>query len=316
MPTPITIAQLRAYRGPNIHGPLPGALLRITSAADRARRLRAAVRDGAQAIGLVIAYLEAESRPLGDGFLLEARFSTDEPEIGAELCRYIVAGMRAEAAGDEEWDRDGPLYALQARRRREALPVPALQLLAEARRRGLPAMRLPDGRLQIGYGARGWAYDPRSDTAPAPPWGRLGAIPVTLITGDALRAAAVALAAAAIAAAGVAARAEDGLGFDAARSLLADPAVEAAVIGLDTDSLLLHGLPVDRCDQAEICDMGGPRPGSAADDEEWLRALGLPMLLAPGPVRLNLADQRLSALIPYAPNGVIGEGSGEGEALP
>ncbi|MEI7772106.1 MAG: DUF4938 domain-containing protein, partial [Chloroflexales bacterium] len=139
MTTSIDIIHLHAYEGPNILGPRPGVLLRARSAADRPRRLRAAIRDGAQSVGLVIAHLESESRPLAGGFLLEARFSTSEPAIGAALCRYIVAGMRAEAEGDRAWDRDGPLDALQARRRSAALPVPALQLIAEARRRGLPA---------------------------------------------------------------------------------------------------------------------------------------------------------------------------------
>lgn len=305
MITPTDIIRLRAYEGPNIHGPQPGVLLRISAAADRARRLRDAIRDGAQSVGLVIAYLEADSRPLGDGFLIEARFTTDQPGIGADLCRYIVDGMRAEAAGDEEWDRDGPLYDLQSRRRREATPVPALQLIVEARQRGLPTIAMPDGRIQIGYGARGWSYDPRlAEEAPAPPWGQIGAIPITLVTGHLLRAAAVERRAAEIAAAGFPVRAADGLGFDAIRDLLADPAVDAAVIGLDTDSLILRGLPLDRCEQAVICDMDGPRPDSA-DDEEWLRALGLPMLLSPNPAQINLADPRLHPLIPYAPNGVL-----------
>ncbi len=305
MTLPIDIIRLRAYAGPNIHAALPGVLLRISSAAERARRLRAAIRDGAQSIGLVIAYLEAEARPLGGGFLLEARFSTDQPEIGAALCRYIVDGMRAEAAGDEEWDRDGPLYDLQARRRREATPVLALQLIAEARRRGLPALSVPDGHIQIGYGARSWRYDPRSGEAPAPPWERIGSIPLTLITGHDLRDAAVERAAADLAAWGVPVRAADGLSFEQVRQLIADPSVEAAVIGLDTESLLRSGLALDRCDQAAISDMGGPRPPSADDDDEWLRTLGLPMLLSPNPARLNLADARLHPLLAYAPNGVI-----------
>jgi hypothetical protein len=300
------IVRLHAYEGPNIHGPRPGVLLRASSAADRPRRLRAAIRDGAQSIGLVIAYLETESRASVDGFLLEARFSTDEPAIGAALCRYIVDGMCAEAAGDEEWDRDGPLYDLQARRRREALPLPALQLIAEARRRGLPATSLPDGQMMLGHGARAWRVDPHTGDLAAPPWARIGRIPITIVTGHALRAVAVERHAAALAATGANVRAEDDLGFDEARDLLADPASEAVVLGLRADDMLSRGLPLDRCDQAVITDMAGPRPGSADDDEEWVRALGLPMLLATAPARLILADGRLQALIPYAPSGVIG----------
>jgi hypothetical protein len=306
MPPPIDTIRLHAYEGPNIFGPRPGVLLRARCAADRARRLRAAIRDGAQAVGLMIAYLEVDSRPLDGGFMLEARFRTDEPAIGAALCQYIVAGMRAEAEGDEEWDRDGLLHDLQSRRRRAALPVPALQLIAEARRRGLPATPLPDGRIMLGHGARSWLADPRSDDLSAPPWPRIGRIPIIAVTGHALRAAAVVRHAAEIAASGISVRAEDGLGFDAARDLLADPTVAAAVIGLRADDILSRGMPLDRCDQAVITDMGGPRPAPADDDEEWLRALGLPMLLAPTPARINLADGRLHGLLPFAPGGVIG----------
>ncbi|MEI7771809.1 MAG: DUF4938 domain-containing protein, partial [Chloroflexales bacterium] len=97
-----------------------------------------------------------------------------------------------------------------------------------------------------------------------------------------------------------------------ARALLADPATESSVIGLRADDILSRGLPLDRCDHALISDMAGPRPDPADDDEEWLRALGLPMLLASAPARLNLADSRLHALIPHAPLGVIGGDFGQG----
>ncbi|NTW02984.1 MAG: DUF4938 domain-containing protein [Oscillochloris sp.] len=305
MTTPIDIIRLHAYAGPNIFGPRPGVLLRAWCATDRARRLRVAIRDGAQSVGIVIAYLESEARPLAEGFLLEARFITEEPAIGVALCRYIIDGMRAEAVGDEEWDGDGLLYDLQSRRRSEALPVVALQLMAEARRRGLPALTLPDGQIQLGYGARSWQARPHPGDQLTPPWAEIGSIPITLVTGCALRATAVERYAAEIAAFGFAVRVEDGLGFDAVRDLLADPATEAAVIGLDTNDLLHRGLPLDRCNQAVISDMAGSRPPSADDDAEWLRALGLPMLLSPDPVRLNFSDIRLHALIPYAPNGVL-----------
>lgn len=297
---PYAIRRLRAYAGPNIHGPRPGVLLRISAPADKPRRLRAAIRDGAQSVGLVIAYLTTSSRPRSDGFLLEARFDTGEPEIGAALCRYIVDGLRAEATNDDEWDRDSPLFALQARRRAAALPAAALQLIAEARRRGLPALVLPDGQLQLGHGARGWRYSQGAE----PPWGRIGRIPIALISGQAQRAAAVARAAAALAGAGAAVRSADGMSHSQARDLLADPAVEAAAIGLDSADLLARGLPVDRCDQAIISDMEGPRPAEADDDEEWLHALGLPMLIAAGPAQINRADARLQPLIPHAPHGV------------
>src|SRR5262249_43785081 len=130
--------------------------------------------------------------------------------IGVELARYVVAGLNAQEAGDEEWDAEGPLWELQKRRRAEALPLPALQLIAEAAARGIPSLIRGDGWVQLGYGARGWAFDrallKRRRGAPAPdeigigpppfarspgaieaPWERLGPIPIIALAGEAGR---------------------------------------------------------------------------------------------------------------------------------
>lgn len=303
---PLAIIQLHAYDGPNIFGPSPGVLLRARCDVDCSRRLRAALRDGALSIGLVIAQLTVEARPTADGHLVSALFATEAPAIGAALCAYVAAGVAAEAAHDEAWDRETPLLDLQARLHAQATPVAALQLIAEARRRGLPAFSRPDGRLQIGYGTHAWSCDlaplrERGAAPPNPPWGRLGAVPIVAVTGHSGRAAAVRRWADELAGA----RALDGASFDAARALLADPASEALILGLDTDEILRRGLPFDRCDLAVVTDRGGPRPPAAADDDEWLRALGVPMLLSAQPARLNLDDPSLLSLVPYAPNGVL-----------
>jgi hypothetical protein len=308
---PITLSQVFAYDGPNIYGPSPGVLLRASADADRSRRLRAALKDGAQFIGLVIASLTVESSPGPDGHALVAHFATEAPGSGAALGAYVVAGMLAEATGDEAWDRETPLLALRDRLRAEATPVAALQLMADARARGLPAFRRADGRVQLGYGARGWSFDPaplrtRGAVAPAPPWDELGNVPVVAVTGRTGRAAAVERLAADLGAMGARVCALDGADFDAARALLADPAAEACIIGLDSGAILRRGLPFDRCALAVITDRAGPRPPEAADDDEWVRALGVPMLLSAQPARINLGDPGLRPLIPYAPNGVVG----------
>lgn len=309
---PIVLSRIFAYEGPNIYGPSPGVLLRAVADGDRSRRLRAALKDGAQFIGLVIAGLTVEARPGPDGeHLLVAHFATQAPSIGAALGEYAVAGICAEATGDEGWDRDTPLMELQERLRAEATPTAALQLVAEAHARGLPTFMRADGRVQLGYGARGWSFDPaplreRGAAQPAPPWGDLGDVPIVAVTGGGGRAAAVERLTADLSAMGASVRALDGAGFDAARALLADPTAEALVIGLDSADLLRRGLPFDRCALAVITDRAGPRPPEAADDDEWARALGVPMLLSAQPARINLADPGLRPLLPYAPNGVIG----------
>lgn len=309
MSTTIAIVQLNAYDGPNIYGPAPGVRLRASADRDRSQQLRAALKDGAQFVGLMLAGLEVSAAPAGEQTILEARFTSDSPALAAELCAYVVAGMAAEAAGDTEWDRETPLLELQERRASTALPVGALQLLAEARRRGLPALRLPDGRLLLGQGARGWIIDPSGlgrGPAPSPPWERIGSIPIVAVTGEAGRAAAVERWAAELAGAGLAVRALDEASFAASAELLADPTTEAAVLGLDTADILRRGLAFTRCDQAVITDRAGQRPVEAVDDDEWLRALGVPMLLSERPAQLNLADAALRPLIPFAPYGVLG----------
>lgn len=304
MSDPITLIDLFRYYGPNILGPQPGVRLLLRCDRDRSQRVRAALKDGALAIGLVIAYLEVRAAPLGDGQLLEATFTTDMPDLGAALCEYLVAGLSAQLGGDEGWDTEGPLAALRERRRRESPPVAALQLIAEARRRELPILRRPDGLLQLGYGAHSWAGDPARIPAPIP-WERIGRIPLSVVTGGPGRAAALRRAADELAAAGLSPTILDGAGFTATLNLLADQQVTAAAIGLDADAILRHGVAFDRCDQALISDGAGPRPPAARDDEEWVRALGVPMLLCTGPARLNLADPALRPLLPYAPLGVV-----------
>jgi hypothetical protein len=89
------------------------------------------------------------------------------------------------------------------------------------------------------------------------------------------------------------------------QALLANRRVGALILGLDTASVLQHGVAFDCCDLAVIVGRGLERPLAAADDNEWLRALGVPMLIARQPVRMNLADSDLHPLIAYAPDGVI-----------
>lgn len=280
-------------------------LLRVRCDRNRQRRLRDAIKDGAQAIGLVIAYVETTARSLDNGFILDAVFQTDAPKLGAELCAYLVAGMQAEAQPAQEWDRDSPLLALQKRRRRAALPVAALQLVAEANLRDLPVLYLPDGQIQLGYGVRGWRFDPQASTQAQPAWTQIGRIPLVAVTGFSARAVTVARYAAMLTEAGLVVRSLDWAGFDRTRELLSDQTTQALVVGLDTADALRNGLAFDRCDQAVICDMDGAQPPEALDHDEWLRAIGLPMLLCDAAATINLADTRLHSLIQYAPNGVV-----------
>jgi hypothetical protein len=300
----LTITHLNAYGGPNIFGPQPGVRLRVQADADRTGRLRAALKDGAQFIGLMLAHLELQAWPAADGVVIEARFITDAPAFGAELCRYVVDGITAELGEDAEWDRDTPLFDLQARRRRAAMPPALVQLIDEARRRGVPVLRCADGQVQFGHGAAGVRLDPAALRRAAPPqlpWEQLRRLQISAVTGGPERTAIVARLAAQLPQAAVLPEAT----FAASVALLAETDAPAAVLGLDTNDLLRYGAPFDRCAEAVISRLEPERPAAAADDVEWVRAAGLPMLLSAAPAQIDLRDRRLHGLVPYAPYGVL-----------
>jgi hypothetical protein len=296
----IEIQDLVAYDGPNAHSPQPGVLLLLRCDADRGRRLRAALKDGAQSIGLVLGQLDVSAAQGAGGWLVSAFFATPAPAIGAALARYTVDGLRALAAGDEEWDRDGPLYELGRRRRREAPPLALLQTEAEARARGVPSFLRADGRLQLGYGSCGVSLDiSELGVGRPPPWEQLGAVPIVAVAGDAARAAAMRHLAEALG--GVpGARLLDDAGFDEARALLADPTLMLAVIGLSAATLERRGAPFDRCRLSAALDMPPDTP--TGDAELRARALGVPVLLTEpgGAAVLNANEPAIAALAQYA----------------
>jgi hypothetical protein len=323
---PTQIIHLLAFDGPNLYGPRPGVLLRARSDKDRALRLKAALKDGAQSIGMVLAYLEVTGQPDAGGFLISANFTTPTPNIGVELARYVVAGLNAKEAGDEDWDAEGPLWELQKRRRAEALPLPALQLMAEAASRGVPALVRRDGMLQLGYGTRSWAFDPagpktssgtladddiglgpppfaRAASAVDVPWERIGPIPIIAVTGGSGCGAAARLIARALVAQGQAARLATGADFDATQALLADQSTAIAVVALDSNSLATRGLAFERCAYSAVVGLPADLPPAITDRVELARLLGVPMLVADpqGAVVLDADTLEIAALGEYAP---------------
>ncbi len=300
----ISIERLLAHQGPNIYGPQPGVALRVHCDHDCGTALKNALKDGAQFIGMILAYLEVASEAGDQGWQIEARFTTPSPDLGAELARYVVAGIRATADADESWDRDTPLFELQKRRRREAFPLATLQLVAEARRRGIPVLFHDDGQIQFGYGKRSQVIDPQA--APAPPaWETLGDIELYVVTGETLRNQTARQVASILAEQGQVTELLLDADWPSSRQLLARPDLECAVLSMQSTELLCHGLPFERCTMAIISDCTDPRPAAAHDEEEWLRALGLPMLVSQRPALLNLAAPRIAALADYAPHGSL-----------
>lgn len=318
--------------GPNLHGPQPGVFLQIRSDKNRARRLKDALKDGAQSVGMVIGYLEVDTQPERDGYLIGATFTTPTPTIGVALAHYVVEGLNRQEAGDEEWDAEGPLWDLQKRRRAEALPLAALQISAEAAARGIPSFARADGQLQLGYGIGGWAFDPaqlksrtaagalgddeigigpppfaRSPAAPEVPWDRIGPIPIIAVVGDASAGTAATLIAATLHAQGQAAHLAASADFEATRALLADPTTAIAVVDLSAQGIADRGLAFERCAFSAISGLPDELPPGVRDRAELARVLGVPMLItdAEGRVVLSADVPELAELAEYAPCPII-----------
>ncbi len=315
------------FNGPNIYGPQPGVLLQVHSERDRSVLLRDRLKDGAQRVGMVLGYLDVATVPVDEGYVITASFVTPTPAIGVELARHAIEALNAHESGDEAYDFDEQLWDLQKRRRAEALPVAALQVVAEAAQRGLPSYVRADGRLQIGYGARGWSLDiesmrgstmrmpgvPGRDApqfaapAVAVPWEQISVIPIVALTGGMDADTAAQAVAAALRADGAAVGLAVAAGFDAARALLAERSITCAVLSLDVTDLLQRGLPFDQCAASAVLSLPDALPSGAAEREELVRALGLPMLVTvpDGAALLNTAVPELAALAEYAPCPVV-----------
>ncbi len=327
---PTTIIQLLGFDGPNLHGPQPGVFLKLRADKNRAQRVKDALKDGAQGAGMVLGYLEVGSMADDGRYTITAGFTTPTPAIGVELARYIVAGLNAKEAGDADWDAEGPLWDLQKRRRAEALPLPALQLIAEASARAIPALIRADGHVQLGYGARSWAFDPAAlkqsgglapgeigvvppasigvSATPTPPaievpWERLGPIPIVAVAGGDARAIAARLIAATLQAQGQAIGLAEAADFAATRDLLTTPATAIAIIGLVAAGIAQRGVAFERCAFSAVVDLPDELPAEVDSREELARVLGVPMLLTDpaGRVALNADVPEIAALAEYAP---------------
>lgn len=319
---PVHIAR---FDGPNRFDPRPGVLARLRASRNETSALRAAVKDTAQRIGLVIGNPHIESRRMDDAVWHELFFVTPMPAIGAEMVRYVVALLNAQSAENEAWDADSPLWDLQKKRRAEALPLQALQLMAEASARGLPSFVRHDGLLQIGYGARGYAIDPalfrerkptlreadigigsppfaRSTASALVPWDRLGIVPVVAVSGGATSAATAAFVSRLQQQPGSVATALTA-SFDAARNCLSDPSADVIVLDLEPVDLLWRGLPVEQCLVSALLDLPEKLASEAGSRDDLARALGVALLVtAPnGRAVLNADDPAILALAEYAP---------------
>jgi hypothetical protein len=297
---PISLIRLLAFDGPNRYGPQPGVLIELSCDHDYSRALRQHLKDAAQRVGVVLAYLETIARPQNDPsghYWIELRFTTPTPALGAAIGQYVIAAFHANEQGDEQWDAEEPLWLLQKRRRAEALPVHALRILADAARHTIPAFHQANGTIQIGYGTHGLAIAygpslhpdevgirgaaPREQRMPEIPWAQLGPIPLFTFSGHPH-----ASAVAATAFQGILHRSNShgvpfqpatlmlDAGFDRVREALAEPALERLIVALAASDMATRGLPFAVCTACAI--IGLPDlPGWDALAE----IVGLPLLV-------------------------------------
>jgi hypothetical protein len=302
---PISLIRLLAFDGPNRYSPQPGVLIELSCDHDCSLALRQHLKDAAQRVGVVLAYLETIARPYNDQsghYGIELRFTTPTPALGAAIGQYVIAALHANEQGDEQWDAEEPLWLLQKRRRAEALPVYALRILADAAGHAIPAFRQANGTIQIGYGTQGLAIAygpqvhegavhpdavgirgaaPREQPMPEIPWDRLGPIPLIAFSGHPH-----ASVVAATAFQEILQRSNShgvpfqpatlmlDAGFDRVREALAEPALKRLIVALDATDMATRGLPFTVCTACAI--VGLP------DMPSWdavAEIVGLPLLV-------------------------------------
>lgn len=328
----ISLTRLLAFDGPNRYSPQPAVLIQFSCDTDCSTRLRQLLKDAAQQVGIILAYLEVEARQQNDRVIIELRFTTPTPRLGAAVGQYLFAALRAEEQNDQQWDAEEQLWLLQKRRRAEALPVLALQLLAEASHRGIPAFVQSDGTLQLGYGVHGINLPARPSTmeqqlhpdevgirgaatpipmTPVVEWAQLSPIPLVAFSGHPQ---ASAVAATAFQKLQQGANSQPGpfqpavqptlvldAGFDRVRTVLAERSVESLVIALSDGDLATRGLAFSTCSACAI--VGLPE----RDEPGLAESVGLPLLVteANGLAALDADTPAILALSAYAPCPIV-----------
>lgn len=228
-------------------------------------------------------------------------------EWAAESTTALLAGQAPRALAPKASE----LAAMVAQQRSPAL----LSLQAQAAAHGLPLL-WDDASVSVGAGARCRSW-PR-DALPPPeqvPWAQLGGIPIALITGTNGKTTSARLIARMVKAGGrvpgctstdgvtvneVFVERGDCTGPFAARTVLAHPDVEVAVLETARGGILRRGLAVDACDVALLTNVSDDHLGSYGIDDvaamARVKAVVGHAVRASGKVVLNGDDARLLAL--------------------
>lgn len=314
-----------AFDGPNLYRPGPGVALGVLSEHDQQQQISLNLKQLAMRVGIVIGQLSISSIAHSQGILTRLDFATPTPGIALEVACLAVA---ASIAGKEHSpELEEALWQAQQRRRSEALPLWAVQILAEARRRRIPAFRWQQG-LQLGYGTRGM-YIAVDQGAPSAErilpesigisdqgskavgrkqpidWSKLGSVPLIAISGGDTQQRhdmAERLLEAKNIAADSYTLLVDG-SFEDIRRRLVQADTQAAIMTLHPSMLLTRGLPFEECQACVILKPVGQQSEAYVNGENMLRAIGLPLLVTdPQGIALFLLETEQANLLgEYAP---------------
>ncbi|GAB4165641.1 MAG: hypothetical protein Fur005_26460 [Roseiflexaceae bacterium] len=310
---------LYRYDGPNRYGPQPGAFLRAHAATKQANALRAHLKDVAQRVGIVLGYIDATDRPDPPGWQVEVQCVSPTPNLAAEALLLAMAICN----GQDEEVTDQAIWALQRRRRSEALPIELLQIQAEAHTRQIPSFVRPDQQLQLGYGIRSQAIPIRRKAdgdlmpveaigvagmvekaaPPQPAWDQLGTIPIIAISGVGAAAAAATIAQQ---------RPMPIVGGDLQRirSTLSDPQLPALIALPEITAMAAQGLAFEVCSACVLLappSSDDPTISTIAETDETALIVGLPLLVTvPHGVAVLPADiPAIAALSEYTPCPIV-----------
>lgn len=287
-----TIESIYALEGPNTFIAQPAVLIYLRADEQFSFWFVARLKEVAQRVGIVIAFLKVHVEALPDDWRIKVEFATPQPTVACAIAELLMQEYKATQAHDESWDSEEEIYQLQRKTRRERIPLPIVQLQASCMQHNLPLLRLADGRWQIGLGKNSLQFEQAEvlQNLPFQPnWHELSAIPIAAWVGGRARALTLARLQALFAQSEPRMQVVDQLNHTLARQIFADQALEHALFGLEVDTIFCHGLPFGQCHYAALLDLPDPPP-SCIDPEKWLWSSVLPLVLAEGSNVLSVVN--------------------------
>lgn len=310
------IEESRRLTGPNLFGDRVGAALEAFFAPSEAKAAvvalwRVRVREAVLGLGLPDPVLF--ERDYGRGVTLGFSAPIDVLYSATNINEWAVRKAAAEVLPDAAERPDPDWRALESGLRAET--DLRLRIVAdEARLHGVPIL-CDDACISLGYGVNSLTYEKGLLPEPADiPWDKAGVIPVAIVTGTNGKTTTTRLAAHILAEAGfvVGASTSDGIqvngiieregdwtGPGAARAVLRDRRVTAAVLETARGGYLRRGLGVHGCDVALVTNIAKDHLGDYGIDEvETMAAVKMDIALRvgrSGTVVLNADDRQLVA---------------------